>query len=72
MTERPISEDEVRICGALAHHESAVREPSDKALKKFAHELADKLRKCKYPPDQQDAAVERVLQQAKALGEASG
>ena len=28
------------------------------------------LRKCKYPPDQQDAAVELVLQQAKALGEA--
>jgi len=28
------------------------------------------LRKYKYPPDQQDAAVELVLQQAKALGEA--
>ena len=28
------------------------------------------LRKYKYPPDQQDAAVELVLQQAEALGEA--
>ncbi len=28
------------------------------------------LRKYKYPPDQQDGAVELVLQQAKALGEA--
>ncbi len=28
------------------------------------------LRKYKYPPDQQDAAVELVLQQAQALGEA--
>ena len=28
------------------------------------------LRKYKYPPDQQDATVELVLQQAKALGEA--
>ena len=28
------------------------------------------LRKYKYPPDQQDSAVELVLQQAKALGEA--
>ncbi len=28
------------------------------------------LRKYKYPPDQQDAAVELVLQQAKALAEA--
>jgi hypothetical protein len=28
------------------------------------------LRKYKYPPDRQDAAVELVLQQAKALGEA--
>ena len=28
------------------------------------------LRKYRYPPDQQDAAVEPVLQQAKALGEA--
>ena len=28
------------------------------------------LRKYKYPPDQQDAAVELVLQQAKAQGEA--
>jgi len=28
------------------------------------------LRKYEYPPDQQDAAVELVLQQAKALGEA--
>ena len=28
------------------------------------------LRKYKYPPDQQDAAVELVLQQAKAMGEA--
>ena len=28
------------------------------------------LRKYKYPPDQQEAAVELVLQQAKALGEA--
>ncbi len=28
------------------------------------------LRKYKHPPDQQDAAVELVLQQAKALGEA--
>ena len=27
------------------------------------------LRKYKYPPDQQDAAVELVLQQARALGE---
>jgi len=27
------------------------------------------LRKYKYPPDQQDAAVELVLQQAEALGE---
>ena len=27
------------------------------------------LRKYKYPPDQQDAAVELVLQQAQALGE---
>ena len=27
------------------------------------------LRKYKYPPDQQDAAVELVLQQEKALGE---
>ncbi|MDO9315927.1 MAG: DUF3387 domain-containing protein, partial [Burkholderiaceae bacterium] len=30
------------------------------------------LRKYKYPPDQQDAAVELVLQQAKAMGEAWG
>ncbi len=30
------------------------------------------LRKYKYPPDRQDAAVELVLQQAKALGEAWG
>ncbi len=30
------------------------------------------LRKYKYPPDQQEAAVELVLQQAKALGEAWG
>jgi type I restriction enzyme R subunit len=28
------------------------------------------LRKYKYPPDMQDAAVELVLQQAQALGEA--
>jgi type I restriction enzyme R subunit len=28
------------------------------------------LRKYKYPPDQQDAAVELVLKQARALGEA--
>jgi len=28
------------------------------------------LRKYKYPPDQQDAAVEMVLRQAEALGEA--
>ena len=28
------------------------------------------LRKYKYPPDQQESAVELVLQQAKALGEA--
>lgn len=28
------------------------------------------LRKYKYPPDQQEAVVELVLQQAKALGEA--
>jgi type I restriction enzyme R subunit len=28
------------------------------------------LRKYKYPPDQQDAALELVLQQARALGEA--
>jgi type I restriction enzyme R subunit len=28
------------------------------------------LRKYKYPPDQQEAAVELVLQQAQALGEA--
>jgi type I restriction enzyme R subunit len=28
------------------------------------------LRKYKYPPDEQDAAVELVLQQAQALGEA--
>ena len=28
------------------------------------------LRKCKYPPDQQEAAVELVLRQAEALGEA--
>ena len=28
------------------------------------------LQKYKYPPDQQDAAVELVRQQAKALGEA--
>ena len=27
------------------------------------------LRKYKYPPDQQDAAVDLVLQQAQALGE---
>jgi type I restriction enzyme R subunit len=27
------------------------------------------LRKYKYPPDQQEAAVELVLQQARALGE---
>jgi len=27
------------------------------------------LRKYKYPPDQQDAAVELVLEQAEALGE---
>lgn len=27
------------------------------------------LRKYRYPPDQQDAAVELVLQQARALGE---
>jgi len=27
------------------------------------------LRKYKYPPDQQEAAVELVLQQAEALGE---
>jgi type I restriction enzyme R subunit len=30
------------------------------------------LRKYKYPPDQQDAAVELVLRQAEALGEAWG
>jgi type I restriction enzyme R subunit len=30
------------------------------------------LRKYKYPPDQQEAAVELVLQQAQALGEAWG
>ena len=30
------------------------------------------LRKYKYPPDQQDAAVELVLQQAKALGKVWG
>jgi type I restriction enzyme, R subunit len=30
------------------------------------------LRKYKYPPDQQEAAVELVLQQAEALGEAWG
>ncbi|HEX3142160.1 MAG TPA: type I restriction enzyme endonuclease domain-containing protein [Rhizobacter sp.] len=28
------------------------------------------LRKYKYPPDRQDAAVEQVLEQAKALAEA--
>ena len=28
------------------------------------------LRKYEYPPDQQDSAVDLVLQQAKALGEA--
>ena len=30
---------------------------------------AESLRKYKYPPDQQDAAVDLVLQQAQALGE---
>ena len=30
------------------------------------------LRKYKYPPDQQEAAVELVLRQAEALGEAWG
>ncbi|CAE6724145.1 type I restriction enzyme endonuclease domain-containing protein [Candidatus Nitrotoga fabula] len=30
------------------------------------------LRKYKYPPDQQDAAVELVLQQTEALGEGWG
>ena len=30
------------------------------------------LRKYKYPPDQQDAAVELVLEQAQAFGEAWG
>ena len=41
-------------------------------IKKTLWATADKLRANmdKYPPDQQDAAVELVLQQAKALGEA--
>ncbi len=64
-----LNEDEVRFYDALANNESAVRELTDETLKKIAHELAETLRKYKYPPDQQEAAVELVLQQAKALGE---
>lgn len=91
-----LTEDEVRFYDALANNESAVRDLTDEALKKIAHELAESLRKnltvdwsaresvqarlrlmvrrilrkYKYPPDQQDGAVELVLQQAKAIGEA--
>lgn len=91
-----LTEDEVRFYDALANNESAVKELTDKTLKKIAHELAENLRKnltvdwsqrdsvqaklrlmvkrilrkYKYPPDLQDAAVELVLQQAKALGDA--
>lgn len=64
-----LNEDEVRFYDALANNESAVRELTDETLKKIAHELAETLRKYKYPPDQQEVAVELVLQQAKALGE---
>ncbi|MEI8325447.1 MAG: type I restriction enzyme endonuclease domain-containing protein [Betaproteobacteria bacterium] len=90
-----LTEDEVRFYDALANNESAVRELTDKTLKKIAHELTENLRqnlsvdwseresvqaklrlmvkrilrKYKYPPDLQDAAVELVLQQAQALGE---
>ncbi|MDO8778643.1 MAG: type I restriction endonuclease subunit R, partial [Burkholderiaceae bacterium] len=90
-----LSEDEVRFYDALANNESAVRELSDEALKKIAHELTENLRqklsvdwseresvraklrlmvkrilrKYKYPPDLQDAAVELVLAQAQVLGE---
>ena len=89
-----LGEDEVRFYDALANNESAVRELTDKTLKKIAHELTENLRqnltvdwseresvrarlrlmvkrilrKYKYPPDLQDAAVELVLQQAQALG----
>jgi len=35
-----LTEDEVRFYGALANHESAVRELTDETLKKIAHELA--------------------------------
>jgi len=91
-----LNEDEVRFYDALADNESAVRELSDKTLKKIAHELTENLRqnlsvdwaeresvrarlrlmvkrilrKYKYPPDQQDVAVELILRQAQALGEA--
>lgn len=80
---------------ALANNEPAVKELTDEALKKLAHELTENLRKnlsvdwseresvraslrlmvkrilrkCKYPPDMQEAAVELVLQQAQTLGD---
>ncbi len=65
-----LTEDEIRFYDALVDNESAVRELYDETLKKIAHELTESLRKYKYPPDQQEGAVARVLQQAKALGEA--
>lgn len=64
-----LTEDEVRFYAPQADNESAVRELADEAPKKIAHELTQNLRKHKYPPDMQDAAVERVLQRAEALGE---
>lgn len=42
---RSVTEDEVRFYDALAKNESAVRELSDKTLKKIAHELAENLKK---------------------------
>lgn len=67
-----LTDDEVRFYGALANNELAVRELNDETLKKIAHELTESLRKYKYPPDEQDAAVELVLQQLHALADGCG
>ena len=68
--QRPVTDEEIRFHDALANNESAVRELTDETLKKIAHELTEDLRKYKYPPDQQGEAIELVLRQAEALGEA--
>jgi hypothetical protein len=57
---------------ARRHQENPVLDGGQTARAKLRLMVKRILRKYKYPPDQQEAAVELVLQQAEALGEAWG